>query len=107
MGDQANMRRFGALCGAEGIAWVDYDGLARHPRRSAILRLLVEGQDHRGRLRAHTSAGSEATWIGWIYSRRPAPALPRSLHAWPLLHDVPRQARWTEACPCSARVQAS
>ena len=51
MGDQVNMRRFGALRGAMKVTWADlHDGLARHPRRSAILRLLVEGQDHRGRL---------------------------------------------------------
>ena len=49
MNDQVDMRRFGGLSGAMKITWAHLRaGLARDPRRAAVLRLLVQGQDHRG-----------------------------------------------------------
>ncbi len=54
-----------------------HDGLARHPRRSAILRLLVEGQDHQPPSAPTPSAGQRPPGSAGSYGPLPwsVPAL--------------------------------
>ena len=53
MNDQVDIRRFGGLSQVheDHLAHL-HDGLAGHHRHPAVLRLLLQGADHRGRLRA-------------------------------------------------------
>ena len=45
-----------------------HDGLACHPRRSAVLRLLVEGtRSSRAAFSADSFGGTTALWAGWVY----------------------------------------
>jgi NADH-quinone oxidoreductase subunit L len=58
MNDDVDMRRFGGSRKVMKITWVTFaPGLARDPRCAAVLRLLVQGQDHRGRLRRRGHGG--------------------------------------------------
>ena len=53
MNDQVDIRRFGGLWKYMRITWITFGiGLARHHRHPAAVRLLLQGADHRGRLRA-------------------------------------------------------
>ena len=53
MHDQVDIRRFGGLWKYMKITWVTFGiGLAGHHRHPAAVRLLHQGADHRGRVRA-------------------------------------------------------
>ena len=71
MDDDVDMRHYGALRKAMPITFADLrDGLPRDHRVPAVLRLLVQGQDHRGR------AGRATRWSAC--ARCSAPASPPS-----------------------------
>lgn len=68
MGDQVNMRRFGALRGAMKVTWLTFmmgwlailgvPPFSGYWSKDKIIEAAFS---------AHTFGGSEATWIGWIY----------------------------------------
>ncbi len=75
MNDQVDMRRFGGLRSFMMITWVTFGaGLAGHPRRAAVLRLLEQGQDHRGGVRRRAAGGRGSS----AWPRCSAPASRRS-----------------------------
>ena len=68
MGDQVNMRRFGALRGAMKVTWLTFmmgwlailgvPPFSGYWSKDKIIEAAFS---------AHTFGGSEATWIGWVY----------------------------------------
>ena len=51
MNDRVDMRRYGILSTVMKITWITFGlRLAGHHGRAAVLRLLEQGQDHRGRV---------------------------------------------------------
>ena len=70
------------------ITWVDLrPRLAGHPRRPAVLRLLEQGQDHRGGVRRRAAGGRGSSALAALHRRRHH----RVLHVPAVLHDLPRQ----------------
>ena len=51
MNDRVDMRRYGALSLAMKVTWITFGHrVAGDPRGPAVLRLLVQGRHHRGRV---------------------------------------------------------
>ncbi len=75
MKDQIDIRRFGGLWKYMKITWIDLrHRLAGHHRHPAALRLLLQGADHRGRLRARglDRPGSSAVPRCWAPGSPPS-----------------------------------
>ena len=61
MNDEVDMRRYGALRKAMPVTFADVrPGLPRDHRHPRLVRLLVQGPDHRGRLRAQNRLARRA-----------------------------------------------
>ena len=88
MNDQVDMRRFGGLRdGHEDHLGHVRARLAGHHRLPAVLRLLEQGQDHRGGVRRRGLAA-----VGVRHGRAARRRHHRVLHDPAVLHDLPRQA---------------
>ena len=89
MNDSVDMRRFGRLS-RRHEDHLDHvrPRLAGDPRRAAVLRLLVEGRHHRGRVRVDEGEG----WRPWVFGGAALIGAGdhRVLHVPAVLHDLPR-----------------
>ncbi len=87
MKDQVDMRRFGALRTAMVVTWVTFGfGWLAILGRPAVLRVLLEGQDHRGRVHWRGLAA-----VGVRPHRTHRRGAHGVLHVAAVLHDLPRQ----------------